>query len=1174
VSLSIFNHRPEKNEMPSIFEARCSSRRRKRPRCPPSPAVAPAAAAAAETVSQHSLGLVPRGASVMSVIILSSMLLATAPVGIVVAEAQSLKQEETSSEPPAACTSTEFIEDPCRPDWLLDGFCDNGDKREDTCYGPGRDCFDCDPCQSYSYSCEGCIRQEGCYWCPGDAICMSQPLEQDFWSTTSKLPKCINAEDWLADTCNSPLDEDNVYSDSYYTAMQWVYDLIRVEPVWQEGITGRGVHIRINDNGVDSFHPEFIANFQYDTSCQDDYRPRDTMVDRQGTAVASIAAGDANGACSVGIAHAARLSSCNVYSSEDLPYVFNSQLELATTAEGQVDISSNSWSLPASCRGDTGDTGGLIIQQRRQWRQRGRNLQQEMEDDASNNNDCPFDQTNPNSPCQFCQEEFGSTINTVRQENYTIPGIDCERAIILYCSLRYNHDIACQEYLDLFVECQYHVLDATTLDQLVLNIVEGRNKKGVIFVVPAGDTNLIAGNTNMNGYVHSRFTIAVAAVDQQGRHASYSTPGAAVLVSAPGGDKQYVSNNIVANPGGGCTDAGYGTAMAVPVVSGVAALMLEVNPLLGWRDVMAILTQTAYMPPELVEAEDWTVNDGGYAHSYKHGFGIVDATAAVAKARDWVVFPKEEQILVEGDDNILVGGDNNSTFTATGQVEFINPFFRIESVVVYVNMSLPRRRGDMKVTLTSPTGIESILAPSKVPEKTSTDYLKSQGVAAWKFLTVRYFWEYPGGQWTLTVEDESPPAPDECVDLDWYLEYSVGDSSQVETLRCWDFDAVSSCDNALEVNPDAMEVEYQGRTIFDACCKCGGGVLASELVGVPLKSWRMMIHGHVSAGGSSEVVDVAESTCEFNNDTCPTANLFNHVCDDNLLYPECGGNDCFDCDVCQVFNYDCASCVEAGCNWCPGDATCLSTKLDAPFWKLNSHKTTSCGTASDWVNTCDPIREENVFNDPLYDAMSWIYQQIDIEPVWRNDFTGLGVHIRINDDGVDGDHLELADNFDGAYSCIDSRPVDPELDVHGTAIASIVAGKSNNGLCATGIAPGATISSCVGPSLLADAPELLLSRLDTVDISVNSWSPVVCHSNARQRSRKLQQCIFSTANTESPCEVCNSFQFPGELSAECVTAVSKYCRKYYEDDPVACMSEIAVIGLICVLPFLPNFFVF
>ena len=98
-------------------------------------------------------------------------------------------------------------------------------------------------------------------------------------------------------------------------------------------------------------------------------------------------------------------------------------------------------------------------------------------------------------------------------------------------------------------------------------------------------------------------------------------------------------------------------------------------------------------------------------------------------------------------------------------------------------------------------------------------------------------------------------------------------------------------------------------------------------------------------------------------------------------------------NLCVVFNYNCDSCVEAGCNWCPGDATCMSVTLDESFWQLNSHKTTTCPTASDWVNTCEPIREGNTFADPLYDSMAWVYEMIDVELVWDRKFTGAGIHV-------------------------------------------------------------------------------------------------------------------------------------------------------------------------------------
>ena len=71
----------------------------------------------------------------------------------------------------------------------------------------------------------------------------------------------------------------------------------------------------------------------------------------------------------------------------------------------------------------------------------------------------------------------------------------------------------------------------------------------------------------------------------------------------------------------------------------------------------------------------------------------------------------------------------------------------------------------------------------------------------------------------------------------------------------------------------------------------------------------------------------------------------------------------------------------------------MSLALNESFWELNSHKTTSCPTAGDWVDTCEPIREENSFDDPLYEAMVWVYEMIDVELVWDGNFTGAGVHV-------------------------------------------------------------------------------------------------------------------------------------------------------------------------------------
>ena len=36
-----------------------------------------------------------------------------------------------------------------------------------------------------------------------------------------------------------------------YEAQSWIYNLINVVPVWEQGYTGSGVQVAINDDGID-----------------------------------------------------------------------------------------------------------------------------------------------------------------------------------------------------------------------------------------------------------------------------------------------------------------------------------------------------------------------------------------------------------------------------------------------------------------------------------------------------------------------------------------------------------------------------------------------------------------------------------------------------------------------------------------------------------------------------------------------------------------------------------------------------------------------------------------------------------------------------------------------------------------------------------------------------------
>lgn len=223
----------------------------------------------------------------------------------------------------------------------------------------------------------------------------------------------------------------------------------------------------------------------------------------------------------------------------------------------------------------------------------------------------------------------------------------------------------------------------------------------------------------MEGWLNTRFTLIIGAVGKNGYHASYSTAGAAVFVSGPGGDiPDYFGNVMAATIGGKCVDAAVGTSFAAPAVAGAIALILEMNPDLTWRDVQGILASTS----QQIYPDDpsWTTNGGGYAHSYKFGFGVVDAAKAVASASAWPTFGPEKQVMIasgvvdipipDKNDSGLTG--NSSLTVNASDVVSATGTMIIESAVVYLSVN-HSSRGDLKVVLTSPAGTESILSPGK-----------------------------------------------------------------------------------------------------------------------------------------------------------------------------------------------------------------------------------------------------------------------------------------------------------------------------------------------------------------------------------------------------------------------------------------------------------------------------
>ena len=182
----------------------------------------------------------------------------------------------------------------------------------------------------------------------------------------------------------------------------------------------------------------------------------------------------------------------------------------------------------------------------------------------------------------------------------------------------------------------------------------GRSGRGVVMVRSAGNGRDSGMNANDDGYANDPRAVCVASVQRGGRAASYSNPGACLLVATPGGDtdmaifstdRQGASAGF--NPSGFSDDFAdpdyvfstsiVGTSFSVPQISGLTALLLSANPNLTYRDVQQILILSA-RHFDLADP-DLKANGAGFYVSHNVGFGVPDAGQAVALARTWINRP-------------------------------------------------------------------------------------------------------------------------------------------------------------------------------------------------------------------------------------------------------------------------------------------------------------------------------------------------------------------------------------------------------------------------------------------------------------------------------------------------------------------------------------------------------
>ncbi len=282
----------------------------------------------------------------------------------------------------------------------------------------------------------------------------------------------------------------------------------------------------------------------------------------------------------------------------------------------------------------------------------------------------------------------------------------------------------------------------------------GRGGLGTIFLWAAGNGGDVDDNSNYDGYANDIHTIAIGGNDSLGHQAYYSEKGANLVVVAPTQGQAATSRGIITtdrtgtsgynttNSSAGDYYASFnGTSSSTPTAAGVVALILQRNPNLGWRDVKEILIASAKKidPSD----SDWSNNAAGYHFNHRFGAGLIDATAAVNLAATWTNLPAAgSQTVSDGPVSITIPDNNSAGVTRTFSFSGTNR--RVEHVEVTFSAS-HKYRGDLTVTLTSPSGTESRLAEEH--SDNGDDY------ASWKFSSVRHWGETSNGIWTLKIAD-------------------------------------------------------------------------------------------------------------------------------------------------------------------------------------------------------------------------------------------------------------------------------------------------------------------------------------------------------------------------------------------------------------------------------------
>uniref|UniRef100_A0A673YZ41 Proprotein convertase subtilisin/kexin type 6 n=1 Tax=Salmo trutta TaxID=8032 RepID=A0A673YZ41_SALTR len=235
-----------------------------------------------------------------------------------------------------------------------------------------------------------------------------------------------------------------------------------------------------------------------------------------------------------------------------------------------------------------------------------------------------------------------------------------------------------------------------------MGIKKGRKGLGSIFVWASGNGGRQGDHCSCDGYTNSIYTISISSTTENGNKPWYLEVCSSTLATTYSSGEFYDRKIVTTDLRQRCTDGHTGTSVSAPMVAGVIALALEANHL--------------------------------------YGFGLVDAEGMVVEAKKWRSVPTQHTCT-------RMSERRTSTITSTGCMEQAEQHVSyVEHVVVKVLIVHPRR-GDLEISLISPSGTRSQLLAKRLFDNSN------EGFRNWEFMTVHCWGERTEGQWILEIID-------------------------------------------------------------------------------------------------------------------------------------------------------------------------------------------------------------------------------------------------------------------------------------------------------------------------------------------------------------------------------------------------------------------------------------